>query len=47
MAACGFLKLGEGRYENDEFLVWDVLPKNALKDETGDVFVIDVEIKLK
>lgn len=47
MAAIGFDKLDVGKYEDNNIVVWDVLPKNVLKDETGDVFVIDVEIMLK
>lgn len=47
MAACCFEKIGDGRYVNDKYEVWDVLPKNVLKDETGDMFVIDLEIKIK
>ena len=27
-----------------EYIVWDVLPKNALKDSAGDVYIIDAEI---
>lgn len=47
MAACNFEKIGDGRYANDKYELWDILPKNVLKDETGDVFVIDLEIKVK
>ncbi len=47
MAALGFEKIEKGRYENDNFLISDILPKNVLKDETGDYYVIDAEIKLK
>lgn len=45
MAALGFEKQGRGTYANCDFIVSDVLPKNVLKDSTGDCFVIDVEIK--
>lgn len=45
MAALGFDKQERGTYANCEFIVSDVLPKNVLKDSTGDYFVIDVEIK--
>ena len=45
MAALGFTKDDIGKYHNDRYSVSDVLPKNVLKDSTGDFFVIDVEIK--
>lgn len=47
MAALGFEKIDTGKFENKNILIWDVLPKNVLKDLTGDIFVIDVEIALK
>lgn len=47
MAAIGFEKIGKGRYENYFCTIWDVLPKNVLKDISGDIFVIDAEIELK
>ena len=46
MAAIGFEKIEAGKYKNQEFLVSDILPKNVLKDPTGDLFVIDAEIRL-
>ena len=46
MAALGFDKTGIGRFKNERFVLFDLLPKNALKDETGDVYVIDAEISL-
>ena len=48
MAALGFTKLNnEGRYANTDFEVWDLVPRNVLKDEGGDIFIIDAEIKMK
>ena len=45
MAAIGFTKLNdEGRYANDEFVVWDLVPRNVLRDKEGDIFIIDAEI---
>lgn len=44
MAALGFEKLETGRFQNNEFILWDVLPKNALKDESGDIYIIDLEL---
>ena len=47
MAALGFESTPiKGRFTNQEFEVWDLLPRNVLKDSEGDVFVIDAEIKL-
>lgn len=47
MAALGFSSTPtNGRYTNGEIEVWDLLPRNVLKDQEGDIFVIDAEIKL-
>lgn len=47
MAALGFFGTDtNGRFTNGEFDVWDLLPRNVLKDSEGDIFVIDAEIKL-
>ena len=46
MAALGFAKLNEGRYANADFEVWDLIPRNVLKDGSGDIYVIDAEIRL-
>lgn len=46
MAALGFNRLEQtGRYANDTYTVWDLVPRNVLRDCDGDVFVVDVEIK--
>jgi hypothetical protein len=48
MAALGFTKLNnEGRYANADFEVWDLVPRNVLKDKGGDIYIIDAEIKEK
>ena len=45
MAAIGFSKLNdEGRYSNNDFIVWDLVPRNVLRDKDGDIFIIDAEI---
>ena len=45
MAAIGFTKQNnEGRFTNDEFVVWDLVPRNVLRDRDGDIFIIDAEI---
>lgn len=47
MAALGFEKgADEGRYTNGEYEVWDLLPRNVLVDDDGDLFVVDAEIRL-
>ena len=46
MAALGFEKTAEvGRFRNGQYEVWDVVPRNVLVDDEGDVFVVDAEIK--
>ena len=34
----------EQRFANDEFVVWDLVPRNVLRDKEGDIFIIDAEI---
>ncbi|MBR1499853.1 MAG: hypothetical protein IJ615_09555 [Bacteroidaceae bacterium] len=46
MAALGFEKTGvEGRYSNNIYEVWDLVPRNVLVDAEGDIFVVDAEMK--
>ena len=46
MAALGFTKRNnEGLYVNNMYEVWDLVPKNVLKDKDGDMYVVDAEIK--
>ena len=46
MAALGFSKVNSnGRYKNSEYEVWDLLPRNVLKDTDGDIYIIDAEIR--
>lgn len=48
MSAIGFTKSNnDGKYYNNSFIVWDVVPRNVLKDKEGDIYVIDAEIALK
>ena len=47
MAAIGFKKVNDGRFVNEQFEVWDLFPRNVLKDSDGDLFIIDAEIKEK
>lgn len=46
MCALGFKKEAEGRFVNQRYLVWDLVPRNVLVDEEGDIFVVDAEIAL-
>lgn len=47
MAAIGFEKMGQdGHYMNGRYEVWDLLPRNVLKDSEGDIYVIDAEIRI-
>ena len=46
MAALGFEKTSEeGRFRNHQNEVWDLVPRNVLVDDEGDVYVVDAEIK--
>lgn len=46
MAAIGFRREQEvGRYTNGTYTVWDLVPRNVLRDHDGDIFVVDAEIK--
>jgi len=48
MAAIGFDNSGiQGKFENNQYEVWDLLPRNVLKDEEGDIYIIDAEINRK
>lgn len=43
MSALSFVKEGdEGRYSNETYTVWDVVPRNALVDYDGDMYVIKI-----
>jgi len=46
MSALGFEKTSQdGRFRNSQYEVWDVVPRNVLVDDEGDIFVVDAEIK--
>lgn len=47
MAALGFCKTANGRFENAQYEAWDLVPRNVLKDAEGDIFIIDAEMKIK
>ena len=45
MSNIGFTRQNdEGRYANADFVVWDLVPRNVLRDNDGDIFIIDAEI---
>jgi len=47
MIALGFSKQSTtGKYTNESYIVWDVVPRNVLVDDDGDLYVVDAEIKL-
>ena len=46
MAALGFNREETiGRYSNSAYTVWDLIPRNVLHDQDGDIYVVDAEIK--
>lgn len=45
MLSLGFEKVDDWTYKNSTLLMSDLKPKNVLRDDDGDMFVIDVEIK--
>ena len=48
MAALGFNREDiVGRYSNADYIVWDLIPRNVLRDHDGDIFVVYAEIKRK
>ncbi len=48
MAAIGFTKQNDkGRFANEEYTVWDLVPRNVLRDKDGDMYVVDAEIAIK
>ena len=48
MSAIGFTKQNnEGRFANVDYEVWDLVPRNVLRDKGGDIYIIDAEIAKK
>ncbi len=47
MRGLGFLKTGDHSYENEKYMVADLRPRNVLKDENGNICVIDDIVKMK
>ena len=35
------------RLAKDDYEVWDVVPRNVLRDKDGDMYVVDAEIAKK
>lgn len=47
MAALGFEKKDKvGHFFNNTYEVWDILPRNVLVDQEGDIYVVDAEFRL-
>jgi len=46
MAAIGFTKKENGRFINEDYEAWDLVPRNVLRDKEGDLFIIDAEIRV-
>ena len=45
MSAIGFTKQNkEGRFANVDYEVWDLVPRNVLRDKGGDIYIVDAEI---
>lgn len=48
MAAIGFERTDtRGSFENSQYVVWDLLSRNVLKDAEGDIYIVDAEISRK
>ena len=46
MSALGFIKTERvGGFTNGTYEAWDLLPRNVLVDDEGDIYVVDAEIK--
>jgi hypothetical protein len=46
MAALGFVKQNrDGYFVNKSYEVWDLVPRNVLRDREGDIYIVDAEIK--
>lgn len=45
MAALGFSKTTDATYNNGQFEVSDLRPRNVLRDTDGDLFVVDAEFR--
>ena len=46
MAALGFCKTEkDGCFESKQYKLWDLFPRNVLKDNDGDIFIVDAEIQ--
>ena len=46
MAALGFTKTDqEGRFTNGTYEAWNLLPRNVLVDDEGDLYVVGAEIR--
>ena len=48
MSAIEFIKVNSvGKFENKDCVIWDIVPRNVLRDKEGDIYVIDAELTKK
>lgn len=45
MKNSGFEHVGESKFKKDGIEVWDLKPRNALKDKDGNIYIVDAEFK--
>ena len=45
MSAIGFQRVANGRYSNDSIEISDLFPRNVLRDNEGDLYVVDADFK--
>ncbi len=45
MESLGFIQTTPESYVNKDYLVFDLYPRNVLKDDAGTIFVVDAEFK--
>ncbi len=46
MSKLGFHQVGEARYSDDTIEIFDLRPRNVLKDQDGDIYVVDADFRV-
>lgn len=46
MSNLGFHQVGEARYSDGTIEIFDLRPRNVLKDQYGDIYVVDADFKV-
>jgi len=41
MESIGFQKIDEAKFTNEQYTVYDLYPRNVLKDGRGTIYVVD------